>query len=666
MKRLHMQLFLAFAIVMLVALALPVLYGRQTMHRELLDDMSTQTLRQAVTLSDVLDARPQLSGQALQQYFMDVAEKTNIRITFIDHNGVVLADSSQNFTALDQLGAHGNRPEIANAKHNGTGTAVRYSDTLGLDLVYAAVAVPAPEPGQTELNSPEPTESAASLDNARPAGVLRVAVPFAGIAGRVDTLAWRLALGALVAVLLAFWLSQRILGRLSTAIDDMVEVVENTGHSLSSRRPALPPRAEFYRLNAAVSEMTDRIEQKLRTIEAQKAELETILDLMTEGVLVLDARGRIHRANPALFRLFPNIDAPIDGKLPVEVLPVPALQNALHELLHTEQLETEQRACSLQMECGRMVFAVHISQPRFSQTGGTSEIGAVVVVHDISEMAQLIRMKRDLVANVSHELRTPITAIQGYAETLAELENTSADKPNANADNAAQAIETRKKFLAVIRKHTAHMARLVEDLLTLSRLEQGENLGDGSTKICLALNDAVEECQSLAQQRQLSFQVSCPDNLPAAGDRDRQSQIWRNLLENACRYAYEGTPIWVRVAVVTAQPSSGEKPGPNAGENTAETPMIQCTVQDFGPGLPKAELGHIFERFYRVEKHRGGGTGLGLAICKHMVERLGGHIWAEYNAAPLSTQDEAFSLPPDRPVGATFHFTLPLAGQGVL
>lgn len=612
MHKLKRKLFFAFFVAILLALALPILYGRQKMHNDVLEDMRIATLREARLTAALLESRPDITADGLQEFLSEQSRYIGARFTFASETGQVLADSDIQAESVDELPSHTDRPEISSAMHNGYGSAIRHSTTLKMDQIYAAVAVKAEEN--------------------RPAGVVRVAIPFAGIAGRVDALALGLGLGALLVALLSYFLSHFMLRRLESAIKDMTYVVECTARQNSRGsvtpycpvRPSLPPRREFLELSLAVSDMTDRVEHQIRTIEAQKAELASILDTMTEGVLVLDQRGRIRRGNPALCHLFPAM-MHAEGKLPVEVIPLAPLQQAIDTLL----ANATPRVFSLTLEHGReQTIAVQLTRLDIHQ-----DVGAVVVLHDISDMAKLVRIKRDLVANVSHELRTPLTAIQGYADTLADPQ-------------VALESETRLKFINIIRKHTGSMIRLVDDLLVLSRLENGddhhatgkESLICSPDTLPLAFQDALDDCRAKAETRNISIMANFPEGVCVRIDAGRLSQLFRNLLENACKYAPENTPILV------------------LGKMTKEGTALCISVQDFGPGVPELELERIFDRFHRVEKHRGGGTGLGLTICKHIVERMGGRIWAEYAAEPLING----VANPDRPVGATFHVNLPL------
>ena len=216
---------------------------------------------------------------------------------------------------------------------------------------------------------------------------------------------------------------------------------------------------------------------------------------------------------------------------------------------------------------------------------------------------QLERIRSDFVANVSHELRTPLTAIQGYAETLLSM------------DSSEQA----QHFAAIIYHHSCSLARMLEDLLVLARLEgQGGALELCPTECAATLDEAGSLCQTRLQERKLRLEGHLEKLPPVLADDRLLTLVFRNLLENACRYAEEETAIRVTGRV--------------------EGDDVVIRVVDDGVLIPADDLPRIFERFYQVERHRGqNSTGLGLAICKHVIERHGGRIWAESPAEDGST-----------------------------
>lgn len=412
-----------------------------------------------------------------------------------------------------------------------------------------------------------------------------------------------LALSLLVAGA-AFWLLGRSLSR---SLAEVIAVARAIGDGDYRRRLHLSPGGEFSALAEAINHMARRIESHIATITDQKTQLEAILDGMREGVMVLDAAGRIRVANPALKRIVP-VSGDIAGRRPIEVAPSPELQMACDRLLG-DRAEDAPAAASLEMELGPGRF-YEVSLVRLGRDPADArrDHGAVLVFHDVSETRRLSRVRRDFAANVTHEMRTPLTSIKGYAETLLAA--------------APELAPEKRRFLDVILKNANHMSKMVDDILTLARLEEQPGATAGtdaagrpgpSADPAAALADAVRECEPLAQAKRLALDNQLPADLPHVRcDGGQLTQVWRNLLENATRFAPEGSRIVMQAATDAA--------------------TVICSVQDQGPGIPPEERQRVFERFYRVERHRSktpGSTGLGLAIVKHIVERHGGRVWAD-------------------------------------
>ncbi len=368
-------------------------------------------------------------------------------------------------------------------------------------------------------------------------------------------------------------------------------------------------------LAQSVNSMASGIESQINALEAEKLRMETVLASMREGLMVLGRDGRVMLANKALEELFPTASGCV-GRLPIEAVPWPELQNAVQTVLNWQD-ESRPAVVSVQMEAGQDRF-FDVSLVRPSQSG--SALGAVLVFHDLSEFRRLDRVRRDFVANVSHELRTPLTSIKGYAETLLG--------EKAFCDGQG------KRFLDVILKNANHMSKMVDELLSLARIENDRQPPvKARVKAADALRAALRECAALAVERGVTVGSQLPpDGAPVLADSGQLTQVFRNLLENALKYGPQGS-------VVTVTHRAGHAD-------------VTFCVQDMGPGVPEAERQRVFERFYRVDRPRAkgeGGTGLGLAIAKHIVERHGGRIWVEQAQGEMT--------------GACFCFSLPEAGQ---
>ncbi|MEG2005546.1 MAG: PAS domain-containing sensor histidine kinase, partial [Bilophila sp.] len=324
------RIFLCFLAVILVTMVLPGVYVRQDIKQDGIEETIRSAQREAALIAQILGANQ--STDNVTAVLTDLGTRLGFRITYIGLDGTVLADSDSGQHKLSELDNHADRQEVIEALHGTTGVSIRHSNTLDADLVY--VALPFAAVGE------------------RPAGLIRVAVPLKRVEERIALAESQwfgiLALGTVLALLLAFALS----ARLERSLKEMIRVVEGIAAApavseeveagvshpeqapvvLNRRRLHIVPGREFRRLARAVNDMADRIEDDLRTIAEHKAQLETILDSMDEGVLVIGAAGRIRLVNPALVRFFPQTVHAV-GRLPVEVLPIAELQQALDELL---------------------------------------------------------------------------------------------------------------------------------------------------------------------------------------------------------------------------------------------------------------------------------------------------------------------------------------------
>ncbi|MDR2075772.1 MAG: PAS domain-containing protein [Desulfovibrio sp.] len=583
------RLFWAFALVTAVAAALSALLARNALYEDHLALAKRQALAQAAFAGSILDARP--SEEQIRRLFRAGREPAS-RLTLVDASGRVLRDSRLDAEALKDLDNHNDRPEIRDARAGGTGVSLRRGDSLGLEAVYAA----------------------ALLQDGR---VLRIAVPLAAI--RSETEKNFSSVGLIIAGMAVFCLllSMGVARRLRRAMDNMAEAVAAISRDRARSRLSKVPGREFLPLAYAVNHMADTIEDYVRTVSDQQSQLETILDSMHEGVLVLGPSGKIRRWNRALAALLPSV-AEAEGKPLLEGIPVPALQRHAEELLGRDPRAPApaagNAAVQFELPSGRFLLA-HLSRP----VTPNDSLGAVLVVYDATEIMRLERVRRDFVSNVSHELRTPLTAIAGYAETLASAEDLD---------------EGYRNFARIIHKHATALAGVVSNLLALARIEDArENIAFTPTDAEAVLQNALGAFRDQAAAKGVLISIEL-DGGRVLANPPLLEQVFRNLLENACRYAPAESEIRIR----------SQKQGTTA----------LFTVSDHGPGIPREALPRIFERFYQVKKERNSGTaGVGLAICKHIIERHGGRIWAESPCAGAAT---------------AMLFTLPLApgAEGIL
>lgn len=567
-RRIFFKLLGTFLLVIAVATAtldFAVRHAWETsLHRELQTTLAQKARLFAGQVEHERDRRP------LQQIADDVSQAADVRATIIDAGGKVLADTRANAAEMEN---HSTRPEFIAALHGGVGSAQRVSHTVGIPFLYVA----APVPG----------------------GAVRLAYPLASIAERVREVRLQLLLASGLALLVALLLAVLISRAISRRLHRIVIFAERIAAGDLTARIEEPSGDEIAHVAAALDRTARQLERSFTALETGRKQLETLLNSMQDAVLAVSAAGKVEWSNGVMKRLaygHVRVGAPL-----VETMRDPDFLRAVDEALRTRQVKTA-RATSL--GAGRSFDVIAAPLP-----GG----GAVVVLHDLTEIERVEKTRRDFIANVSHELRTPLTSIQGYAETLLES--------SANGNT--------REFLEIIRKNASRMARLTEDLLTLARVESGE------TEFSLQPHSAAEllcEAQQNFEEmlKSSGLELEIAESTPAAvqADNDAIQQVLTNLIDNAAKYGAGGGRL-----VLGAREVEGG---------------VEFYVRDFGAGIASEHLPRLFERFYRVDKARSresGGTGLGLAIAKHVVLAHGGRIRVESALGH----------------GSTFFFTLPLA-----
>ena len=522
---------------------------------------------------------------AINAVAYDLSHKTGLRVTILAADGTVIGESDKPPEQLVQIENHLGRPEVQAALRSGVGTAMRYSNTIGVDLMYVAV-----------LGT-----------NSSAVGFVRVALPLHEIAATTGRVRRTVALASVAVSVVALPVVFILARRLSVPIDGMRQMATRVAGGDFSRRAPERGGAELRELGTALNQMSSQLEARLRELVSEKAELNATLANMIEGVLVVDATGKVRLANAALRRQLDLPDAVV-GKTVME-----AFRSApLYDLVAQALMSASTGAGELTF-LGDAERVFHVNATCLRGAGGATA-GAVVVFHDITRINQLENVRKDFVANVSHELRTPLSIIKGYVETLL-------DEPTPDD-------VTSRQFLRTINKHAQRLEALIGDLLSISELESHQarvNVGP------VALPDAVERARGELRQRteakSMEIRVEIPGSFPPVrADAERLHQVLLNLLDNAIKYTQHGGRVRISAA---------------AGDNE-----IQVCVADNGPGIAPEDLPRIFERFYRVDKARSrdlGGTGLGLSIVKHIVQAHGGRVWAE------SALEK----------GSAFYFTLP-------
>jgi len=405
-----------------------------------------------------------------------------------------------------------------------------------------------------------------------------------------------------VAFPLAAWFSLSISRRLRR----MVKFAHRIAEGDLDARLSDSFNDEISTMAEALNLTAERLEQSFSELENRRAELAALLDSMQEAVVAITREGNVSWSNAVMRRLAGTQIK--EGRALVHSIRDPDILSCAAIALRDREIRYG-RASSL---LPGSIFEINAAP----MPGG----GAVVVLHDVTNVEAAERSRRDFIANVSHELRTPLTSISGYLETLLE-------DPNPRP-------ETTREFLQIILKNSNRMNRLTEDLLELASVESPDyRIAKQPIRASALLSDAIESLAGMVVDSGIVLESGTgPDDIILA-DPDAMTQVFGNLIENAMKYGKSGGRIRVSARKL---------------ENEIEFPEIEFIVQDFGPGIAYEHLNRIFERFYRVDKARSrdsGGTGLGLAIVKHIVQAHGGRIWAESELGS----------------GPAFHFTLRVA-----
>jgi two-component system phosphate regulon sensor histidine kinase PhoR len=429
---------------------------------------------------------------------------------------------------------------------------------------------------------------AVKMPAAGPVAFVRYALPLTAVEDRIQSLR-RLAvvgLGAgLAAALVLTWIASALLSRRIRSVAEVAQRYKSGDFSVAARDHG---HDEIGTVANVLDDTARELGARLADMGRERAHMDAILNGMVEGVVLVNQSGRLVMTNPAVRQML-RLPATAEGLQYLEVVRHPTITKQLSTALAGRQPAPVDVELELDI---RRTFDSH-AVPVASERGG----GAVLVLHDITDLKRADQIRRDFVANVSHELRTPLTAIRGYVEALT-------DDPTSSEAG---------RFLEVISRHTLRMERLVRDLLRLARLDAGQETLERSACSVAAIVSGVEhemEAQLETRHQRLSVTIDADASM-VPGDAAKLHDVFRNLIENAIHYSPDGGTIEV------ASHRRGDQ--------------VVITVADRGPGIPAGELQRVFERFYRVDRSRTrdpGGTGLGLSIVRHLVGLHGGQVSA--------------------------------------
>jgi two-component system phosphate regulon sensor histidine kinase PhoR len=594
-RKLIWYIYPSFLVISLVALVLVGVYSSATFTRFYEQETQHQLEVYAVLFRMLLEQRFAADFETLADQETDVpsdqtrsdvdalcktaGQSLQARVTVILASGLVIGDSMEDPHKMDN---HADRPEVQAALSQHIGTATRYSYTIKANMLYVAIPV---------------------KHRDRMFGVVRVSAPVTAIHHVLNNIYTRIVVGGLVVALITALVSLLVSYWINLPLEEMKQGALRFANGDFTHQLRPQGSQEIMLLAETMNQVALQLHERIATITEQRNELETMLSSMIEAVVVIDPEGRIVRCNQAAGKLFRINPEMVKNRAIQEVIRHADIQRFITATLNSDTPIEE----VVMLDSGNEQFLR--AHGTLLSNGTRQPTGALLVFHDITRLKQLENIRRDFVANVSHELKTPITSIKGFVETLR-------DGAINDPDNAT-------KFLDIIVKNANRLNSIIEDLLSLSKIEQDEEKGQivlRRERLNDVLKTAVMVCGTKAQDKQITINLDCPEELYAKINGELIEQAVINLLDNAIKYSEPRKMVNVR-----------------AEHREAE---LVVSVEDFGCGIPNEHIPRLFERFYRVDKARSrnmGGTGLGLAIVKHIVNAHHGRITVESTPGQGST-----------------------------
>ncbi len=504
-----------------------------------------------------LDSELTLAAGAVEESgigYLERLETDDLRLTLVDADGTVLYDTNVDAAAMEN---HADREEIREAFASGKGESSRYSSTLTEKTIYHA----------------------ALLDDGT---VLRVSVSQATVLTLIAGIAPWFVLAALLAAVLSWLLAKHLSGRIITPLNqvDLEHPLENDTYE------------ELSPLLSKIHRQHEQIDAQLLQLRQKTDEFEHITASMKEGLVLLDAKGKILSINPAAAALF----GAEDNSVGVDFL---AIERS-HKMNRATTAALETGHTSIREERGGRSYQLDIS--RIESAGKV--MGLVILAFDVSEREYAERTRREFSANVSHELKTPLTSIIASADLI---------------ENNLVKPEDMYRFIGHIRKEASRLLTLIEDIIRLSQLDEGMEMPTEAVDLSIVASEAVEQLRDTADNSNVQIDLRT-ESCILQGVPRLLHEIVYNLVENAIKYNVPGGAVTVSVG------------------KTANG--VELKVSDTGIGIPTEHQERVFERFYRVDKShskQSGGTGLGLSIVKHSASLFNAEIVLQSEAGKGTT-----------------------------
>ncbi len=552
--RLFYKIFGTYLIILAMAMAVMHFFVGQ----QIKSGLEGQIERELLTHARIIDlsSRSEIEGRIFQ-----LAKISQSRVTLIDNNGRVLADSDEEASRMDD---HVDRPEIQEAKVRGTGRSLRYSDTLGEEMIYIALAV---------------------RERGGITGYIRLARPLVEVRKITEAFNRILFNSFLLITISSLFVAFLFSYKLSSPIREMEQFTDRLRKGEGPGTLIIDSSDEMGQLAKNINYLVEELRSQIKCANEEKGKVEAAFASAIEGVIILNSQDRVESMNRSMKGMVGDQYGDILNKTPIEAFRNIELQKALDRFKATGKPVSEEIILG-----GEAPVILDVSITSIPEVTAGEE-KTMLVFHDVTRLKKLEQVRVDFVANVTHEIKTPLTAILGYIETLEA--------------GAIEDRETAGKFLKTISRHAQRLNRLLEDLLTLSNIELGEMKFQFEGVALGGVIEGVFNIMELkAREKKLSIEKNIPETLSLLrADRDRMTQIVLNVLDNAVKFTPEGGTVRIE-----------------ASETGRDEVVVRIT--DTGIGVPRDEVERLGERFYRVDKTRSrelGGTGLGLSIVKHFM-----------------------------------------------
>ncbi|MCZ8518332.1 MULTISPECIES: two-component system histidine kinase PnpS [Paenibacillus] len=582
MKKFRARLTLIFIILIGASVLTAGLFMARMLQQSYIEALTVNMERELGLIKATTDWHRQGGDDELFRFYSDQAamlkESADARLTFIRSDGKVMGDSDHDPAVMEN---HLEREEIKEASASkGSGSSIRYSSTVGRNMLYVAVPV---------------------LEGGNIAGFLRLAMSLEDVEGSIRKVWFVLSIMLLAVFAIAGLISYRVAYSVTRPIELITSVARQITDMNYKYRVQVNKRDEIGQLGHAINRMADSLELQMNRISEDENRLKSVLESMTSGVIMIDRDGKIALLNRSAEEILGFSAKELLGKSFNQAKQQYEFTQLIQECIDVRDHIRDEVIFYYPKE---RILEINLNP--IAEAGGEWE-GLLIVLHDITAVRRLERMRSEFVANVSHELKTPIAAVKGFAETL--LAGALNDK------------ETARSFLQIIFDESERLNRLIGDILELSKIESKRiPLQFSPVHLKTFVEDCVHVMNTEAKKKGIELELQADSDFYMEADEDRLRQILINLLSNGISYTPEGGKVRMKIEQLVC------------GKEVTESDKVRFTIADTGIGIPKKDLPRIFERFYRVDKARSrssGGTGLGLSIVKHLVELHKGTIRVE-------------------------------------